>query len=112
MNPQSLSGTPPPLRLSLKSAATQPAPRCRISAHGLLLLLACGCFLPGALRSQPAATGLNRVLQLDGTNSYVQLPSNIFDSLTQATVEGWVRWDVLRQADRLFDFGEIGRAHV
>jgi hypothetical protein len=56
----------------------------RISAFGfaLFLLLA----QPSPLPAQPASP--NRVLELDGTNSFVQLPANIFDSLTQATVEG------------------------
>jgi signal transduction histidine kinase/DNA-binding response OmpR family regulator/ligand-binding sensor domain-containing protein/protocatechuate 3,4-dioxygenase beta subunit len=51
----------------------------------------------------------NRVLHLDGANIFVQLPPNIFDSLTQATVEGWVRWDSLRSFTRFFDFGERNR---
>ncbi len=47
----------------------------------------------------------NRVLQLDGTNSYVELPAGIFDGLTEATVEGWVKWDALGNWSRFFDFG-------
>jgi len=70
----------------------------------LLLLLS----QPSTLHSQPAAP-TNRVLHLDGTNSYVQLPPNIFDSLTQATVEGWVKWNSMRSNDRFFDFGERNR---
>ncbi len=70
----------------------------------VLLLLAP---LP-ALHSQPAAP-TNRVLHLDGTNSYIELPPNIFDTLTQATVEGWVKWDRLTTTTRFFDFGDRNR---
>ena len=49
-----------------------------------LLLLCC---LAGAVPAQ------NRVLELDGQGSYVQLPAHIFDTLEAATVEAWVRWD-------------------
>src|SRR6185369_15952919 len=43
--------------------------------------------LPGAV------TTPERVLELDGTNSFVELPPNIFIDLDEATVEAWVRWD-------------------
>ena len=69
-------------------------------AYCLLLLL----IWPRTLFSQTAS--LNRVLQLDGTNSFVELPPNIFDTLTQATVEGWIKWDRARANERLFDFGD------
>jgi hypothetical protein len=78
----------------------------RISAFGFALLLLLS--QPSILHSQTAPSP-NRVLQLDGTNCYVQLPPNIFDTLTQATVEGWVKWGSLRTRDRLFDFGDRGR---
>src|SRR6266516_6692458 len=58
------------------------------------------------LRAQPAAP--NRVLELDGTNSYVELPPDVFEDLTQATVEGWVKWDSFRDWSRFFDFGTYG----
>jgi hypothetical protein len=48
----------------------------------------------------------NHVLQLDGHRSYVQLPPGIFSSLTQATVEAWMKCDLLREAVRFLDFGE------
>src|SRR5207253_10969396 len=34
----------------------------------------------------------NGVLQLDGKASYVELPSEIFTGLPEATVECWVKW--------------------
>jgi signal transduction histidine kinase len=57
----------------------------------------------GPILAQPAAT--NRVLELDGTNSYVELPPNIFNDLTEATVEGWVKWRSFGAWMRFFDFG-------
>jgi len=39
-----------------------------------------------------------QVLQLDGNDSYV-VPANIFTNLTEATVEGWVKWDLPDKAD-------------
>jgi len=39
---------------------------------------------PSTLNAQPTT---NRVLELDGTNSWVELPSNIFTHLTETTVE-------------------------
>src|SRR6266576_3508244 len=65
--------------------------------------------LPDSALRTPHSALIRRVLQLDGTNSYVELPPNIFDSLTQATVEGWVKWDRLRSTDRFFDFGDRNR---
>jgi signal transduction histidine kinase/DNA-binding response OmpR family regulator/ligand-binding sensor domain-containing protein/protocatechuate 3,4-dioxygenase beta subunit len=48
------------------------------------------------------------VLDLDGNGSYLELPPNIFDQLTAATVEGWVKWDRFKQHSRFFDFGAKG----
>ena len=67
----------------------------------MLVLLLLSAFT-SVLRSQPAT---NLVLELDGKNSYVQLPSNIFNELDEATVEGWVKWDRLGMWMRFFDFG-------
>ncbi|HEV2210693.1 MAG TPA: response regulator [Verrucomicrobiae bacterium] len=51
----------------------------------------------------PPAT--NYVLELNG--GYVELPPNIFNDLTQATVEAWVRWDDLSGTyKRVFDYGD------
>jgi len=46
----------------------------------------------GPILAQPAST-TNLVLELDGTNSWVELPPNIFKDLTNATVEGWIKMD-------------------
>jgi signal transduction histidine kinase/DNA-binding response OmpR family regulator/ligand-binding sensor domain-containing protein len=64
--------------------------------------------LAPALAQGPA--GANRVLDLDGTNSYVELPPDIFTNLTDATVEGWVNWRAFRWSSRFFDFGEPGHS--
>src|SRR5205823_5610979 len=57
-----------------------------------------------------AFTAENRVLELDGNGSYVELPSDIFNDLEEATVEGWVKWDDFGPFSRFFDFGEEWRS--
>jgi len=47
----------------------------------------------------------NRVLSLDGDGDYVQLPANIFNHLSEATVEGWLRFESLAYMTPFFDFG-------
>lgn len=47
----------------------------------------------------------NKVLELDGNGSYVELPVDIFTNLTQATVEVWAKWDGFRSFTRVFEFG-------
>ncbi len=49
----------------------------------------------------------NRVLQLDG-KSRAELPPNIFNELTEATVEGWIKWQQLTELTQMFDFGKVG----
>ena len=50
----------------------------------------------------------NRVLEVDGTGGYVELPPNIFNDLTEATVEMWVKWRSFPTNDpsRVFSYGE------
>lgn len=48
---------------------------------------------------------LNRVLTLDGNGDYMRLPPDIFKHLDEATVEGWVRWETIRNWTRFIDFG-------
>ena len=71
----------------------------------LLLRIAAAALLAPVFSPARAAPP-NRVLKLDGNNSYVELPAGIFDSLKAATVEGWVKWERLRLTDRFFDFGD------
>ena len=110
---RSVTGTPAPrpsgakAPARLKWAQQEHRPTGFLAACGLgglrllVILLLC---VPSFLCAQAPAT--NRVLQLTDDTSHVELPSNIFDSLTQATIEGWVKWDRLRVTDRFFDFGD------
>ncbi len=59
----------------------------------------------------PGSTGAavtNHVLDLDGQDSYVELPAGAFTDLTEVTVEGWVKWrsfgDSALGCSRFFDF--------
>ena len=51
------------------------------------------------------------VLFLDG-QSHVELPKNLFDRMTQATIEVWVKWNRFNNWSRVFDFGREGNAAV
>ena len=53
----------------------------------------------------------NRVLDLDGQESYVQLPGHIFDGLEEATVEAWVKWEAWDDFSQWFAFGADGQWH-
>jgi len=52
----------------------------------------------------------NRVLQLDGAGSYVQLPPHLFSNLDEATVEAWVKWHSFGYYSQPFGFGGVGAA--
>ncbi|MHB8520022.1 MAG: LamG-like jellyroll fold domain-containing protein [Limisphaerales bacterium] len=59
---------------------------------------------PSTLNSQLPT---NRVLELDGNFSCVELPPNIFNDLDEATVEAWVRWDdFTAPMQRVFNYGD------
>ncbi len=54
-----------------------------------------------------SVTRQNKVLDLDGTDgTYVELPPNMINHLTNITVEGWVRWRSFGNWTRFFDFGK------
>jgi len=55
------------------------------------------------LHAQPAFT--NSVLELDGTNSYVELPPRLFTN-DVVTVEGWVKWRAFGTYSRFIDFAD------
>src|SRR6266496_2246957 len=57
------------------------------------------------LRAQPSAHPPNRVLELDGNQSYVELPPYAFTNLDEATVECWVKFRRFYDSARVFDFG-------
>ncbi|MBI3416083.1 MAG: hypothetical protein HY043_12360, partial [Verrucomicrobia bacterium] len=59
---------------------------------------------PADAHAQPAAA--NRVLELDGDDSYIELPADLLkDVKDELTVEGWIRWERLGEWSRFFDFG-------
>ncbi|MCO5053381.1 MAG: hypothetical protein M9920_13910 [Verrucomicrobiae bacterium] len=66
---------------------------------GFLLAL---ILLPLAARTELAE---NRVLELDGNGSYVELPPDIFHDLKEVTVEVWAKWAQFNKYSRLFEFG-------
>ena len=51
------------------------------------------------------ASAQNRVLQLDGDGDYIQIPSNIFNDLDEATIEAWAKWERLGMWSQPFGFG-------
>lgn len=63
------------------------------------------CALAAILAAGHPVLGQNRVLKLDGNGSYVELPSDIFKDLTQATVEVWAKWAEFAAFSRVFEFG-------
>ena len=75
-----------------------------------LQLCCCAGFLLGLLvlgrcpAAEPAPE--NVALQIDGARGTVELPSNLFDGLTEATFEGWFRWDRLGYFAQPVAFGE------
>ena len=87
----------------------------------LFYLQAVICLIAGNLSAQDRAavaqssalnapaTVANRVLELDGTNSFVELPPNLLSGITNLTVEGWVRWRSFRLSSRFFDVELNGR---
>ncbi len=56
---------------------------------------------------QAQSTVVDRVLELDGTRSYVELPPGIFKRLNAATVEAWVLWRSFSgENKRVFNYGD------
>ncbi len=63
------------------------------------------CGLLALLLTTKICPAQNMALQLNGQGSYVQLPSNLFTNLTEATVEVWARWESFENYSRVFEFG-------
>jgi len=76
---------------------------CKLHLNSKYLMLALAGWLIASVA--PAQTFTNRALKLNGTNSYLQLPPNIFNNLTQATVEVWAKWAEFGSFSRVFEFG-------
>src|SRR5436190_14770210 len=68
------------------------------------------CLARAALAQAPGNPSLltNHVLHLDGGEAYVELPKDAFTNLTEATVEGWVKWNAFQPESRFFDIGIKG----
>jgi hypothetical protein len=64
-----------------------------------------GFFALMLLLAASPASAENQTLLLDGRGSYVELPSDLFTNLDQATVEVWAKWDALANYSRVFEFG-------
>src|SRR5881296_1985690 len=76
-------------------------PFCSIAGVCLLAAL--------SLAAQPSPSpAASRVLELDGTNSFVELPADAFTNLDEVTVEGWVKWESFGSMSRFFDFTLAG----
>jgi len=57
---------------------------------------------------QPASTNL--ALRLEGAGDYVELPPDVFNDFTEATVEAWVKWNSFgNRYQRIFNYGQGGR---
>jgi signal transduction histidine kinase/CheY-like chemotaxis protein/ligand-binding sensor domain-containing protein len=65
--------------------------------------------LPLSLPTSPESFVQESVLDLDGTDSFVELPPEIFNNLTNATVEAWVKWRRLDGIRRFFNYGGYTR---
>ncbi len=81
---------------------------CQLGLLSIALTAVAQTASPSAPLTPGLLAGTGHVLECDGTNSCVELPPNIFNSLTEATVEGWVKWSRLGNSMRFFDFGRRG----
>ncbi len=59
---------------------------------------------PPNLHAQTAPLA-SRILDLDGKDSFVELPANLFTNET-VTVEGWVKWRAFGDYSRFFEFSD------
>ena len=95
-----------PDQIQAAAARTKPARLKLASPFGVLL-----SFVMVLLGLAPAfaqnPTLPNRVLELDGKESYVELPANILNDLTAATVEVWVKCSTNSSGPRFFSYGQL-----
>jgi len=54
----------------------------------------------------------NKVLQLDGIDDYVELPTQPFENLDNATIEMWVKWHYTSYFSQPFGYGREWKALV
>ena len=64
---------------------------------------------PGETKQVEVKVQTGRVLHCTGTNSFVQLPDDLFTGLDEATVEAWVRWETGDGNSNAWDFGGPGQ---
>ncbi|MEN9674426.1 MAG: hypothetical protein RIS76_322, partial [Verrucomicrobiota bacterium] len=94
---------------------SSPLPGSLLSASARWIAAVMGAWMAltagGALRmtAQDSPPVTNQVLVLTGQDGHLELPPGIFDTLTAATVEGWVKFDRLTTA-RFFDLGDLDHA--
>ena len=71
----------------------------------MLVSLAVTLLTTANTSSAQETTLTNRALKLDGTNSYLVLPPDIFTNFTEATIEAWAKWHTFGSFARVFEFG-------
>ncbi len=65
-----------------------------------------GFFAPALL----AQTPMGKTLRLVEKGNYLELPPDVFNDFTEATVEAWVKWNAFgNRYQRIFDYGSGGR---
>lgn len=52
------------------------------------------------------------VMTFDGKSAYAEFPQNLFDNLTEGTVDLWVKWEKFNKWSRVLDFGIENRSFV
>ena len=57
-------------------------------------------------QSFPTRADARRVLRLTGTNSYVELPTNLLAGATEITLEAWLKWEEFGFYSAAFNFGD------
>ena len=75
----------------------------------LVLLILIWSYAAATWAQQPLKMN---VMTFDGKSGYVELPQNLFDNLTEGTVETWVKWEKFEKWSRVFDFGRENQAVV
>ncbi len=76
----------------------------------LLTMIVCSGFLACVpTQAQELQDRPNHVLDLDGEGDYVELPSDIFNDLSSATVEAWVLWRKVDGIRRFFTYGATNK---
>jgi signal transduction histidine kinase/CheY-like chemotaxis protein/ligand-binding sensor domain-containing protein/protocatechuate 3,4-dioxygenase beta subunit len=63
---------------------------------------------PPLAASRGPSLSTNRVLSLNPSGGFLQLPARSFDELDEATVEGWVRWSDAFSTGPFYSFGPAG----